>query len=489
MTSFQYPGYCSGGGFSERSAQSVTKGSAPTSSLNYDLNTNRLVGSAFSYDANGNLTKTPGPGGSLDLSYDQYHRLIQADGGSSGVDDYDYSPDGRRIWKQTDTGASEEEVYFYGVGGEKLGVYRPNITQIPGDYEIRFTRLRQRLYFAGKLVRMGAGSGEGGAAIILDRLGSVRKRGTTALDYHPYGEEKPTTTSQNHDKFATYYRDELTNLDYAHHRYYSNTLGRFLTPDPYVASGGPADPQSWNRYAYVQGDPVNFNDPAGLFLALPQPSPEDPVCRLWGAFYVVSAPWALGSFAYQRSMYFSTGDDPSGRGGGGAVLNSPMIDWGTTTKQRGRLKALLNGLAGKGRCLEKLFGAGANALGSFDKFLGNVSQMNFFNVTKMPFKALTQDFIVGNTVSRTLSASGRGGIVAMVLTDQHGNTTENVLLGPDYFNDPAINQPYVLFHEALHFFLNVDDPALERRLTPLGFKNTEVGSHDITEWLEAGCPD
>ena len=26
---------------------------------------------------------------------------------------------------------------------------------------------------------------------------------------------------------------------------------------------GPAEPGSWNRYAYVQGDPVNKNDPEG----------------------------------------------------------------------------------------------------------------------------------------------------------------------------------------------------------------------------------
>jgi hypothetical protein len=37
-----------------------------------------------------------------------------------------------------------------------------------------------------------------------------------------------------------------------------------MTPDPYKASGGPASPQSWNRYTYTRGDPVNRYDPAGL---------------------------------------------------------------------------------------------------------------------------------------------------------------------------------------------------------------------------------
>ena len=30
-----------------------------------------------------------------------------------------------------------------------------------------------------------------------------------------------------------------------------------------MASGGPGDPQSWNRYAYTRGDPINRYDPAG----------------------------------------------------------------------------------------------------------------------------------------------------------------------------------------------------------------------------------
>jgi hypothetical protein len=36
-----------------------------------------------------------------------------------------------------------------------------------------------------------------------------------------------------------------------------------MTPDPYTNSGRLSDPQSWNRYAYTRGDPVNRADPAG----------------------------------------------------------------------------------------------------------------------------------------------------------------------------------------------------------------------------------
>ncbi|MBI1897281.1 MAG: RHS repeat-associated core domain-containing protein, partial [Acidobacteria bacterium] len=100
-----------------------------------------------------------------------------------------------------------------------------------------------------------------------------------------YGEE-PTVTAQDRDKFATYYRDGVTNLDYADQRYYSSQYGRFLTPDPYVASGGAADPGSWNRYAYVGGDPVNWIDRRGLDKKYPMCGPggekgseeEDDMC-------------------------------------------------------------------------------------------------------------------------------------------------------------------------------------------------------------------
>jgi RHS repeat-associated protein len=48
-------------------------------------------------------------------------------------------------------------------------------------------------------------------------------------------------------------------------RYFAGTLGgRFLTADPFEASGSRIAPASWNRYAYTESDPVNSGDPTGL---------------------------------------------------------------------------------------------------------------------------------------------------------------------------------------------------------------------------------
>ncbi len=50
-------------------------------------------------------------------------------------------------------------------------------------------------------------------------------------------------------------------------RMYASSYGRFNTADPMKSSGTVNDPGSWNRYAYVQGDPVSSSDPAGLLAA------------------------------------------------------------------------------------------------------------------------------------------------------------------------------------------------------------------------------
>jgi hypothetical protein len=51
------------------------------------------------------------------------------------------------------------------------------------------------------------------------------------------------------------------------HRRYNRQWSRFDQPDPYDGSYSLTDPQSFNRYSYVQNDPVNFVDPTGLNLS------------------------------------------------------------------------------------------------------------------------------------------------------------------------------------------------------------------------------
>jgi RHS repeat-associated protein len=92
---------------------------------------------------------------------------------------------------------------------------------------------------------------------VQDRLGSIGK-------FYPWGQEKPSATTNNTEKFTAYFRDAETGLDYAKNRYHQPGMGRFLTPDPKRWSAKPNLPGSWNRYAYVAGDPINRVDRKGL---------------------------------------------------------------------------------------------------------------------------------------------------------------------------------------------------------------------------------
>jgi RHS repeat-associated protein len=60
-------------------------------------------------------------------------------------------------------------------------------------------------------------------------------------------------------------RESETGLDYFGARYFSGAQGRFTSPDPLLAAGEVASPQSWNKYAYAFNNPLKFIDPSGLW--------------------------------------------------------------------------------------------------------------------------------------------------------------------------------------------------------------------------------
>jgi RHS repeat-associated protein len=84
-------------------------------------------------------------------------------------------------------------------------------------------------------------------------------------DFLPFGEEWPAPVTQKLDKgFTGKERDAETGLDYFGARYYRAEIGRFTTVDPvYTWSENLADPQRWNRYAYVRNNPLKYVDPDG----------------------------------------------------------------------------------------------------------------------------------------------------------------------------------------------------------------------------------
>ena len=138
----------------------------------------------------------------------------------------------------------------------------------------------------GKIVAEYGGVGatdEGGVKYLLsDWQGSTRAMMSNGgvvkarMDYTAYGEEIQAgvglrTATQGFDnstalrqKYGLTERDSATGLDHTPWRKNENRAGRWTSPDPFTGSASIGDPQSFNRFSYVQGDPTNYIDPSGL---------------------------------------------------------------------------------------------------------------------------------------------------------------------------------------------------------------------------------
>jgi RHS repeat-associated protein len=252
-------------GFGNLVDKTVTQAPAPAMGVSYDANNHQL---GLTYDANGN--QLADAQGATYYGWNVENKLVTStSNGWPGAETwYAYDPWGKRVMKDVNpdpygyaggpgyTGGAWE-FYFYSITGQKLVTascgYSGNWAYCTGANNV---------YFGGKLVKSNEGPYGGGSAVVTDRLGSVRNSGGVSYSYFPYGEER-TVTADDTEKFGTYLRDG-PGQDYAEQRYYNNGTGRFWSVDPGgIRTASPGNPISLNRYAYVNGDPVNLFDPTG----------------------------------------------------------------------------------------------------------------------------------------------------------------------------------------------------------------------------------
>ena len=225
------------------------------------LANNQLSG--YGFDAAGNMTTDLTD--NITLVFDQENRLTGANGYT-----YTYDADGNRVRKSNGNLAANGTLYWAMTPG------------VVAETDLAGTLKSEYVFFDGKRVARRDGvNGAGGvfyyfsdhlktAAVITDSTGNIKSES----DFTPWGSELSLTNGDsNHYKFTGKERDELpgeSGLDYFGARYYSNGLGRFVTPDwaakatavPYAEF---ADPQSLNLYSYVRNIPTTKWDVDGHY--------------------------------------------------------------------------------------------------------------------------------------------------------------------------------------------------------------------------------
>jgi RHS repeat-associated protein len=157
---------------------------------------------------------------------------------------------GQLLYEQeTDPNSVVETKHYVQAGAALVGVYVTKTGQSP----------EMRYYHTDNIGSIVTITNESGVAL------------TPRMAYEAFGQRRfpsgqpdpnETIVGLQTDRGFTAHEhlDELT-LIHMNGRIYDPALGRFMTADPYVQS--PGNLQSYNRYSYVNNNPLGYSDPSG----------------------------------------------------------------------------------------------------------------------------------------------------------------------------------------------------------------------------------
>ncbi len=241
---------------------------------------NGITNPTFSYDANGNMTDRASSSANITWSSYNYPVAISAsDATGSEEVQFVYGPD-RKRWKQIYAGPSgTEQTYYVGSGARSA----------PGQLEVVFsgsTNYRHYIYAGGEPVavysRTSAGVNtmsymledhQGGVSAIASNAGAAdidesftafgQRRNPNTWSGAPAVSDLTTIAglSRQGSTFQTWLGQSM-GLNHMNGRVQDAILGRFLSPDPHIPD--PSSAQSYNRYSYVNNNPLTMADPTGF---------------------------------------------------------------------------------------------------------------------------------------------------------------------------------------------------------------------------------
>jgi RHS repeat-associated protein len=223
----------------------------------------------YYYDAGGNLVWA----GGHTYTYDAENRLVSVDGGATAQ--YSYDSQNQRV-KKASGGATTHYVWDSGkIIAEHDGAAAGSWTTKVEYIYARSGLIDTRSYTVGQQQSTATTfylSDPWSTRLVLDSSGNVIGRQA----HLPFGEEFAEIGTQEKHHFTSYEAESASGTDYGVNRQYSQSVGRFMSADPYQANSYLVKPQSWNRYSYAENDPIHNVDPLGLFARPPDVGMPDP---------------------------------------------------------------------------------------------------------------------------------------------------------------------------------------------------------------------
>lgn len=291
----------------------------------------------FTYDPFGNITKTanPGPGQGYLAGYSALTNRVN----SGVVATYDANGNQtQNTWAIFAWNAANQPVTVNGISATYDALGRMVETEngsAYAEYIYRPSGDKLAILNGGTLVKSVFPLPGGGSAVYSstglefirhkDWLGNSRLATTWAHGiyskeaYAPFGE--PYNEAGTQDRSFTGQDPDTTQgiYDFMFRRY-DSTAGRWLSPDP---AGwevvDQTDPQSFDRYAYVENDPMSFVDPLGLTCYISsdgtlQDDGDGQGCTdpTTGVTFYCTPAWACGGPVptYQVTVTLTCGQDP-----------------------------------------------------------------------------------------------------------------------------------------------------------------------------------
>lgn len=201
-------------------------------------------GVSLTYDNSGNLTSD----GSNTYTWNARSQLSSLSGPSLSAT-FQYDGVGNRTGKTVNSTATN---YLYDVADvvQELSGTTPIANVLSGGVDNVLSRTDAagtRTPFTDVL---------GSTLALVDDSGTVQ----TEYTYDAFGNTSATGSASGNSAKFTGRDDDGTGLYYYRARYYSPKLQRFISQDPIGYAGG-----DLNLYAYVRNDPVNYQDPRGLW--------------------------------------------------------------------------------------------------------------------------------------------------------------------------------------------------------------------------------